>query len=91
MQWKYSDMEASAARLLPPPPPPAFVRPDEALLKRRTTYVGTTDALVEALLDIRRRSPMPVEFVTRSYLPLLDHAAQLELIAELAEGVAPHV
>jgi hypothetical protein len=91
LHWKYSDMGASAARPLPPPEAPSYDRPDEALLKRRTTYAGTTDELVEALLAIRRQSPVPVEFVARSYLPLLDHGAQLELMQELAEGVAPHV
>jgi probable F420-dependent oxidoreductase len=91
LTWKYSDMGASAARSLPPPEAPSYDRPDEALLKRRTTYAGTTDELVEALLAIRRQSPVPVEFVARSYLPLLDHGAQLELMQELAEGVAPHV
>jgi probable F420-dependent oxidoreductase len=91
MQWKYSDMEASATRPLPPPAAPPFARPDDALLKRRTTYAGTTDELVEALLDIRHRSPAPVEFVARSYLPLLEPATQVELMQQLAEGVAPHV
>ena len=91
LQWKYSDMEASASRPLPPPPPPPFLGPDDALLKRRTTYAGTPDELVEALLDIRQRSPMPVEFMARSYLPLLEHGAQLELMQQLAEDVAPHV
>jgi probable F420-dependent oxidoreductase len=91
LQWKYSDMQASAARPLPPPEPPPYGRPDDALLSRRTAYAGTTDELVEALLAIRRQSPVPVEFVARSYLPLLDRAAQLELMQELAEGVAPHI
>ena len=63
MQWKYSDMEASATRPLPPPSPPPFDRPDEALVKGRATYAGTPDELVEALLDIRQQAGVPVEFV----------------------------
>src|SRR5215210_2422350 len=42
VNWKYSDMEASATRSLPPPPPPLFDRPADALLKRRTTLAGTS-------------------------------------------------
>ena len=91
MQWKYSDMEASASRPLPPPSPPPFRRPDEALLKRGTTYAGTPDQLVEALHDIRRRAEVPVEFVARSYFPDLGYDEQVELMQQLAEGVAPHV
>lgn len=91
MQWKYSDMEASASRPLPPPSPPPFRRPDEALLKRRTTYAGTPDQLVETLHDIRRRAEVPVEFVARSYLPLVGYEEQVDLMQQLAEGVAPHV
>jgi hypothetical protein len=34
---------------------------------------------------------VPVEFVARSYLPLLEHETQLEVMAQLADGVAPHV
>ncbi len=34
---------------------------------------------------------MPVEFVARSFLPMIEHQAQLEVMAQLAEGVAPHV
>jgi len=91
VNWKYSDMEASASRSLPPPAPPAFERPPETLLKRRTTYAGTPDELVEALLEIREQSAVPVEFVARSHLPMLEYDAQLELMQQLAEGVAPHV
>jgi len=91
MQWKYSDMEASATRPLPPPDPPAFDRPDDALLKRGATYAGTPDQLVDALLDIRRQAGVPVEFVARSHLPLLAYDAQVDLMQQLAEGVAPHV
>jgi alkanesulfonate monooxygenase SsuD/methylene tetrahydromethanopterin reductase-like flavin-dependent oxidoreductase (luciferase family) len=91
MQWKYSDMEASAARSLPPPAAPAFARPDEDLVKGRATYAGTPDELVETLLDIRAQAGVPVEFVARGFLSMLEHEAQLEVMAQLAEGVAPHV
>ena len=91
LNWKYSDMEASASRRLPATTPPPFDRPDESLLKRRTTHAGTTDELVEVLLGIRQQAGVPVEFMARSYLPTLEYGAQLELMQELAEGVAPHV
>ena len=91
MQWKYSDMEASATRPLPPSSPPPFARPDEELVKGRATYAGTPDELVEALLDIRKQAGVPVEFVARSHFPLLDYDAQVDLMRQLAEGVAPHV
>ncbi|MES2208866.1 MAG: LLM class flavin-dependent oxidoreductase [Chloroflexota bacterium] len=91
MQWKYSDMEASATRSLPPPPAPTFNRPDDALIKGRAAYAGTTDELVESLVEIRDRAGVPVEFVARSHLPLLQYNAQVELMEQLAEGVAPHL
>jgi probable F420-dependent oxidoreductase len=91
LNWKYGDMEASASRPLPAAFPPPFDRPSESLLKRGTTHAGTTDELVETLLDIRKRAGVPVEFVARSHLPVLDYDAQLELMEQLAEGVAPHV
>jgi probable F420-dependent oxidoreductase len=91
MQWKYSDMEASATRSLPPPSAPAFDRPDEDLAKGRATYAGRADDLVDALLDIRGRAGVPVEFVARSHFPLLEYGAQLDLMEQLAGGVAPHV
>ncbi|MEA2518043.1 MAG: hypothetical protein QOF49_123, partial [Chloroflexota bacterium] len=91
LNWKYSDMEASATRRLPAASPPPFDRPDDSLLKRRTAYAGTPDELVETLLEIRNGVSVPVEFVARSHLPLLDHEAQIEVMQQLAEGVAPHV
>ena len=91
MQWKYSDMEASATRPLPPPSAPRFDRPDEALATGRAVYAGTPDDLVVALLDVRRQAGVPVEFVARSHFPLLELDAQVDLMRELAEGVAPHV
>lgn len=91
MQWKYSDMEASATRSLPPPSAPPFQRPNEALTKGRAAYAGTTDAIVESLLDIRKQAGVPVEFVARSHLSLVEYGAQVELLQQLAEGVAPHL
>jgi alkanesulfonate monooxygenase SsuD/methylene tetrahydromethanopterin reductase-like flavin-dependent oxidoreductase (luciferase family) len=91
MQWKYSDMEASASRPLPPPSPPPFQRTDDALLKGRATYAGTPAELVEALLDIQKQTGVPLEFVARSHLPLLEYDAQVDLMEQLAEDVAPHV
>jgi alkanesulfonate monooxygenase SsuD/methylene tetrahydromethanopterin reductase-like flavin-dependent oxidoreductase (luciferase family) len=91
LTWKYSDMEASATRPLPPASPPPFEGEDEKLLARRTAHAGTPDELVEALLEIRERVPVPVEFVARSHLPFLEYGAQVEVMQQLAEGVAPHV
>jgi probable F420-dependent oxidoreductase len=91
LNWKYSDMEASATRSLPAASPPPFDGDGEKLLARRTAYAGTSDELVEALLEVRNQVPVPVEFVARSHLPLLEYDAQVEVMRELAEGVAPHV
>ncbi|HEX6868555.1 MAG TPA: LLM class flavin-dependent oxidoreductase [Candidatus Limnocylindrales bacterium] len=91
MQWKYSDMEASAVRALPAAVPPPFTKDPEELVKGRATFAGPPDALVEALLDIRSRAGVPVEFAARSHFPLLEYEAQMELMGQLAEGVAPHV
>jgi alkanesulfonate monooxygenase SsuD/methylene tetrahydromethanopterin reductase-like flavin-dependent oxidoreductase (luciferase family) len=91
MQWKYSDMEISAGRSLPPPAAPAFDGSAEDMVKGRATFAGTADEIVDALQDIRRQAGVPVEFAARSYFPLLELDDQLELMATLAEGVAPHV
>jgi hypothetical protein len=91
LNWKYSDMEDSATRPLPPASPPPFDRSEESLLTRRTAYAGTPDELVESLVEIRNAVSVPVEFVARSHLPMLDYGAQVEVTQQLAEGVAPHV
>jgi probable F420-dependent oxidoreductase len=91
LNWKYSDMEASATRPLPAASPPPFEGDDERLLSRRTAHAGTPDELVEALLEVRKQVSVPVEFVARSHLPLLEYDTQVEVIHRLAEGVAPHV
>src|SRR5687767_884017 len=91
LNWKYSDMEASATRPLPAASPPPFEGDDERLLSRRTAYAGTPDELVEALLQVRKQVSVPIEFVARSHLPVIEYEAQVELMQQLAEGVAPHV
>jgi alkanesulfonate monooxygenase SsuD/methylene tetrahydromethanopterin reductase-like flavin-dependent oxidoreductase (luciferase family) len=82
-------MGASTTRPLPPPAPPPFDRPLEDLIRGRATYAGTPAELAEQLLEIRRQAGVPVDFVARSHFPLLEYDAQVELMAELAEGVAP--
>ena len=89
MQWKYSDMEASATRPLPPAAPPAA--PDQTGGRARTIIAGTPRELVDAMLETRRRAGVEVEFVARSAFPLLPLDEQLELMAVLAEEVAPHL
>jgi probable F420-dependent oxidoreductase len=91
MQWKYSDMEASAGRPLPPPAAPPFGRPIDDLLRGRAAFAGSPEQLVEGLLAIRESAGVPVELVARSHFPLLEYGAQLELLGWLAEGVAPRV
>ncbi|MFN8619644.1 MAG: LLM class flavin-dependent oxidoreductase [Chloroflexota bacterium] len=91
MQWKYSDMIASASRPLPAITPPKPARTDEELVHDRPVYVGPADAILEALADVRRQAGVTVDFMARSFLPLLDTSAQLELMGRLAEDIAPHL
>jgi probable F420-dependent oxidoreductase len=88
MQWKYSDMEASATRPLPAVTPPRFDRPDASLVTGRAVYAGAPDEIVEALLDIRTQAGVPVDFVARSHFPLLDYEAQVDLMQQLEIGRA---
>jgi probable F420-dependent oxidoreductase len=90
MLWKYSDMEASATRPGPPPPPPPLDDPSR-LTRGRAVYAGPSERIVASLLDIRRRAGMPVEFVARSFFSTLGYEAQVELMQQLAEEVAPGV
>ncbi|MGD2100779.1 MAG: LLM class flavin-dependent oxidoreductase [Acidimicrobiia bacterium] len=91
MMWKYSDMEASTTRPGPPPAAPPF---DESRIERllaRATIAGTSAEIVSYLGELRETAGMPVEFVARSYFPTLRYEAQVELMQQLAEEVAPHV
>jgi hypothetical protein len=46
---------------------------------------------VESLLDLREKAGVPVEFAARSYFATLDYQAQVELMTQLAEEVAPRI
>jgi probable F420-dependent oxidoreductase len=91
MTWKYSDMEASATRPGPPPPAPQLTEADRGALLRRAIIAGSSDQIVETLLELRARAEVPVEFAARSYFPTLDYTTQVELMTELAEEVAPRI
>lgn len=93
MGWKYDDMEASAVRPGPPATPPAVPPPAPAdrreLIADRSTLAGPPERIAAELRDIRERAGVPVEFVARSCFPTLPYDRQVELMQELAEGVAP--
>jgi probable F420-dependent oxidoreductase len=91
MTWKYTDMETSANRTGPPPPAPELTEDDRGALLRRATIAGSSEVIVESLLELREKAGIPVEFVARSYFPTLEYEAQLELMQQLAEEVAPRV
>jgi alkanesulfonate monooxygenase SsuD/methylene tetrahydromethanopterin reductase-like flavin-dependent oxidoreductase (luciferase family) len=60
-------------------------------LLRRATIAGSSEEIVESLLELREQAGVPVEFVARSYFPSLEYQAQVELMQQLAEEVAPRV
>jgi probable F420-dependent oxidoreductase len=91
MTWKYTDMEASANRPGPPPSAPAITENDRGALLRRATIAGSSEEIVQSLLELREKAAVPVEFVARSYFPTLEYQAQVELMQQLAEEVAPLV
>jgi len=91
MTWKYSDMEASATRPGPPSVAPEMTDSDRGALLRRATIAGPSDQIVETLLELREKAGVPVEFAARSYFTTLDYGAQVELMTQLAEEVAPRI
>ncbi len=91
MSWKYSDMEASATRPGPPPDAPELTEDRRHWLRQRSTLAGPADQIVESLLEVRDRSGLDIEFVTRSFFHTLPYADQVELMERLATGVAPHL
>lgn len=91
MMWKYSDMEASANRPGPPPAAPPLSDDQRARLFGRATIAGTSEQIVDSLLDLRARAGVPVEFAARSHFSTLEFDDQVELMQQLAEEVAPHI
>jgi alkanesulfonate monooxygenase SsuD/methylene tetrahydromethanopterin reductase-like flavin-dependent oxidoreductase (luciferase family) len=91
MMWKYRDMEDSTNRSGPPPAAPPFDEARRAELLRRSTIAGSSSQIVEQLGAIKEAANRDVEFVARSYFPTLPYEHQVELMAQLAEEVAPHV
>jgi len=91
MYWKYSDMEASATRSGPPPQAPPFDPSRRQSVAGRSTAAGTSDQIVTELNEIREAAGLAVEFAARSYFHTLEYQAQVELMQQLAEEVAPHV
>lgn len=89
--WKRSDMVASVTRGGPPPPAPDMDEEQHRGLRQGTALAGTGEEIVAALLDMREKVAMPVQFSARSYLPTLEYQAQVELMQQLAEEVAPHL
>ena len=74
---------------VPPVVPPATPADRRELITDRSTLAGPPERIAEALLGIRERAGVPVEFVARSCFPTLPYDRQIELMQELAEGVAP--
>jgi hypothetical protein len=64
---------------------------DREALFRRATIAGSSDQIVETLLELREKAGVPVEFAARSYFTTLEYKAQVELMTQLAEEVAPRV
>lgn len=91
MMWKYSDMEASAARPGPAPEPPPPTDRTREILAGRATFAGTAEQIVDQLNQVRESADVTVEFVARSYFPTMVYDQQLELMARLATDVAPNV
>jgi probable F420-dependent oxidoreductase len=91
MTWKYDDMEASATRTGPPPSAPDLTEERRTSLHRRFTVAGSSDEIVSTLLGVREQAGIAVEFVARSYFATLEYEAQIELMEQLAEEVAPHL
>ncbi len=91
MMWKYSDMEASTTRTGPPPSAPPLTDEMRERLFARSTIAGTGEQIADRLLALREKAGVDVEFAARSFFPTMGDAEQQEVMARLAEEVAPHV
>ena len=90
MRWKYSDMEASAARPGPVPTPPPFDEAAEERL-RANTLVGPAPQLAEQLLALQDNVGVPLHLVARSYFPGMGISQQLDVIGRIAEDLVPQL
>ncbi len=91
MDWKYGDMRRSSVRSGPPPPPPELTPEREATIRGRAILTGPADDIVEELQRVSDAAGVEVEFVTRSYHPMMAQAQQIDLMARIAEEILPHV
>ena len=88
MRWKYSDMEASAARRGPLPDVPELSHKAEDKL-RRATLLGSGADIAGQVAAIRSDAGVDLDIVARSYFPTMHYDEQVELMAHLAQEVAP--
>jgi len=91
MEWKYSDMEASATRSGPIRFAPPIDREELSRSLHTDALVGSPELIIERLLNLRDQAGVPVEFVARSYFHTLEHARQRELMQRVAEEIGPHL
>lgn len=87
--WKYSDMEASAARTGLATTPPLTDEMRDKMLQR--IIGGSSNEIVDTLGSLREQLGVPVDWVARSYFPDLAYDAQVELAGKLATEVAPYL
>ncbi len=88
-RWKYSDMEASAARPGIATPPSPSTAEAESVTKQ--IIGGSSAEIVDALGQIREKVGVPVEWIARSYFPDLSYDRQVGIAEQLAAEVMPFV
>ena len=88
MRWKYSDMEASAARTGSIPAPPPLDTPTEEQL-RAGVLVGPADMIAGKLRNIESRAGVPLHLVARSYFPAMSVHQQREGLQRIGEELIP--
>jgi len=88
--WKYSDMEASAARS-GPVASSAPLTDDRAAPLAKRTLTGSGEQIAARLIEIRERAGVPLRFVARSHFATLSYAQQVEVVDRIAAEVMPHL